>query len=163
MANVGILYYDLRKKINLLLLSMEKEMATHPSTLAWKSPWTEKPGRLQSMGSQRLGYDWATSLSLSLRVFPDGSEVKNAGDTGLIPGLGRSPGEGNGNPLQYSCLENPVDRGTWWATVYRVSKSQTWLSEQKSTIEYVVHYGFFINDLYNVEFHSMADKLLNDI
>ena len=39
----------------------------------------------------------------------------NAGDTGLIPGSGRLPGEGNGNPLQYSCLENPVDRGTWWA------------------------------------------------
>ena len=57
MANVGILYCDLRKKINLLLPSMEKEMAAHSSTLAWKSPWTEKPGRLQSMGSQRVGYD----------------------------------------------------------------------------------------------------------
>ena len=53
--------------------------------------------------------------------FPGGSEVKasarNAGDLGSIPGLGRSPGEGNGNPLQYSCLENPMDRGAWWATV----------------------------------------------
>ena len=56
---------------------------------------------------------------------PDGSESKesacNAGDTGdmgLIPGLGRSPRGGNGNPLQYSCLENPMDRGTWWATVH---------------------------------------------
>ena len=47
----------------------------------------------------------------------------NAGDTrglGSIPGLGRSPGEGNGNPLQYSCLENPMDRGAWWPTVHRV-------------------------------------------
>ena len=56
--------------------------------------------------------------------FPRGSEVKasacNAGDLGSIPGLGRSPGEGNGNPLQYSCLENPIDGGTWWATVHRV-------------------------------------------
>ena len=54
----------------------------------------------------------------------------NAGDTGdvgSIPGLGRSPGEGHGNPFQYSCLENPMDRGTWWATVYRVAKSQTGL------------------------------------
>ena len=46
----------------------------------------------------------------------------NAGDLGLIPGLGRSPGEGNGNPLQYSCLENPTDRGAWQATIYRVAE-----------------------------------------
>ena len=46
----------------------------------------------------------------------------NAGDMGLIPGLGRSPGEGNGNPLQYSCLENSIDRGAWWATVHGVTK-----------------------------------------
>ena len=49
----------------------------------------------------------------------------NAGDTGSIPGLGRSPGEGNDYPLQYSCLENSMDRGAWWATVYTVTKSQT--------------------------------------
>ena len=52
----------------------------------------------------------------------------NAGDAGLIPGLGRSPGEGNGNSLQYSCLENPMDRGAWWATVHAAAKSQTQLS-----------------------------------
>ena len=54
----------------------------------------------------------------------------NAGDVrdaGLIPGLGRSPGEGNGNPLQYSCLEGPTDRVAWWATVHRVAQSQTQL------------------------------------
>ena len=51
-----------------------------------------------------------------------------AGDLGSIPGLGRSPGEGNDNPLQYSCLENSMDRGAWWAIVHRVSKSQTQLS-----------------------------------
>ena len=59
--------------------------------------------------------------------FPGGSDGKasacNAGDLGSIPGSGRSPGEGNGNPLQYSCLENPMDRGAWWATVQRVAKS----------------------------------------
>ena len=49
----------------------------------------------------------------------------NSRDPGLIPGSGRSPGEGNGNPLQYSCLENPMDRGAWWATVHGVAKSQT--------------------------------------
>ena len=56
----------------------------------------------------------------------------NAGDTGdvgLIPGLGRSLGEGNDNPLQYSCLENPMDRGAWWATVHRVAKSWTQLRD----------------------------------
>ena len=61
--------------------------------------------------------------------FPGGSEGKasacNAGDPGSIPGLGRSPGEGNGNPLQYYCLENPMDRGAWWATVHGVAKSRT--------------------------------------
>ena len=50
-------------------------------------------------------------------------------DVGLIPGLGRSPGEGNGNPLQYSCLENSMDRGAWQATVHGVTKSQTRLSD----------------------------------
>ena len=60
---------------------------------------------------------------------PCGPVVKNppgnAGDAGSIPGLGRSPGEGNGNPLQYSCLENPMDGGAWSATVYGITKSQT--------------------------------------
>ena len=52
------------------------------------------------------------------------------GDVGLIPVLGRYPGEENSYPLQYSCLENPMDRGTWWATVCRVAQSQTQLSDQ---------------------------------
>ena len=64
--------------------------------------------------------------------FPGGSEDKasacNAGDLGSIPGLGRSPGEGNGSPLQYSCLESPMDRGAWWTTVHGVAKSWTRLS-----------------------------------
>ena len=53
----------------------------------------------------------------------------NVGDLGLIPGLGRSSGEGNGNPLQYSCLENPMDGGAWWAKVHGVTKSRTRLSD----------------------------------
>jgi len=71
------------------------------------------------------------SLSIYLLGFPGGTVVKNlpanAGDTGdesSIPGLGRSPGGGHGHPLQYSCLENPVDRGAWWATVHGISQSQ---------------------------------------
>ena len=65
--------------------------------------------------------------------FPSGSDGKesayNAGDLGSIPGLGRSPREGNGNPLQYSRLENSMDRGAWQATAHRVAKSQTRLSK----------------------------------
>ena len=66
---------------------------------AWEIPWTEEPGRLQFMVSQRIGHDLVTASAC------------NAGEPGSIPGSGRSPGEGNGNPLQYSCLENPMDRG----------------------------------------------------
>ena len=75
-------------------------------------------------------------LSLSLvsctHLFPGGAVVKNppanagdSGDGGSVPRLGRSLGEGNGNTLQYSCLENPMNRGAWWATVHGVTKSQT--------------------------------------
>ena len=62
-----------------------------------------------------------------IKGLPGGSVVKNrpanAGDTGLIPGLGRSPGERKGSPLQYSCLENPMDRGAWWTIVHGVIES----------------------------------------
>ena len=90
-------------------------------------------------GSQSIGAsasELVPPLSIFLifwRSFPGGSDSKesacNAGDLGLIPGLGRSPGEKNGYPLQYFCLENPMDRGAWQATVYGVTKSQTQLSD----------------------------------
>ena len=77
--------------------------------------------------------------------FPGGSEVKvsacNAGDLGSIPGLGRSPGEGNGNPFQYSCLEKPMDRGAWWAIVHGIHRVRhDWATSlhfniQKNTIK----------------------------
>ena len=56
----------------------------------------------------------------------------DAGDVDLMPGLGRSPGEGHGNPLQYSCLKNPMDRGAWWFTVHGVAKSQTQLKKRST-------------------------------
>ena len=72
--------------------------------------------------------NWTSPLG-----FPDSSDGKasayNAGDLDSIPGSGRSPGERNGNPLQYSCLENPMGRGAWGATVRGVTKSRTWLSD----------------------------------
>ena len=68
-------------------------------------------------------------LGVAQFSFPGGSDGKasacNVGDPGLIPGLGRSPREANCDPFQYSCLENPMDRGAWQATVHRVEKSQT--------------------------------------
>ena len=73
--------------------------------------------------------------------FPGGSEVKvsawNAGDPGSIPGSGRSPGEGNGNPLQYSCLENPMEGGAWWAAVHGVAKSQSFSLKEQATFNFM--------------------------
>ena len=75
-----------------------------------------------------------------LKGFPGGSVGKEsackAGDQGSIPGSGRSPEEGNGNPLEYSCLENSIDRGAWWATVHGVTKSQTRLSDFTFTFHF---------------------------
>ena len=79
-------------------------MATHSSTLAWKIPWMDEPGRLQSIGSLGV-YDRATErlhFHFSLSCI----------------------GEGNGNPLQCSCLENPRDGGAWWAAIYGIAQSR---------------------------------------
>ena len=65
----------------------------------------------------------------------------NAGDAGSIPGLGRSLGEGNGNPPQYSCLENPMYRGAWWATIHRVTKNETRLKLLSSCMEEPMQYN----------------------
>ena len=90
-------------------------MATHSSTLAWKIPWTEEPGGVQSMGSQRVGHDQSDLAAEQLWGFPGGSGSReyasNVGDVGFILGSGRFPEEGTGNPLQYSSQKNPMDRG----------------------------------------------------
>ena len=96
-------------------------MATYSSVLVWRIPWTEELGGLQSMGSQRVRHDRVTKhTSVWLWGFQVALVVKNppanAGD------VRSSPGGGNGNPLQYSCLENPMDRGAWRATVHRVTE-----------------------------------------
>ena len=136
---------------SLLGSSVEKAMATHSSTLAWKIPWAEEPGRLQSMGSQRFGLDWVTSLSLFTfmhwRRKWQPNPVSLPGESqgqGSLLGChlwGRTEsdtterlhfhfslsfiGGGNGNPLQCSCLENPRDGGAWWAAVHGVAQSRT--------------------------------------
>ena len=133
--------------------TLEKQMATHSSILAWRIPRTEEPGGLWL---QWVGHDWATNHSIVSRfgthkqhlqtffcleskgnsrtnvlsifklTFSGGSDGKesacNSGDLGLIPGVGRSPGEGNGYLLQYSCLENSMDRRAWQATVQGVPR-----------------------------------------
>ena len=95
----------------LLLLMVEKAMAPHSSTLAWRVPWTEEPGRLQSMGSLRVGHDWATSLSLFTFVHWR-------------------------RKWQPTPVENPRDGGAWWAAVYGIAQSRTrlkWLSSSSSS------------------------------
>ena len=95
----------------LLFICLEKEMATHSSTLAWKIPWTEEHGgyrpwdREESDRTERLHFHFSLAC---LR-------------------------EGNGNPLQYSCLENPRDGGAWWAAVYGVAQSRIWLKHLSSS------------------------------
>ena len=77
-----------------------------------------------------------------LSELSSGDSAYNAGDPGLIPGSGRSPGEGNGNPLQYSCLENSMDGGAWWATVHGVAKNQIWLSNFTSLPPWPIRLGW---------------------
>jgi len=109
-------------------------MATHSTILAWRIPKTEKPG-----GVHGVAKIWTQLKQLSMHApiltlgFLGGSHSKesacNAGDPGLIPRWKRNPGEGNGYPLQYSCLENSMNRGVWLATVHGVGKSQTQLND----------------------------------
>ena len=120
--------------------TLEKEMAPHSSVLAWRIPGTGEPGGLPSMGSHRVGHDWsdlAAAVVQKVKNLPAIQETQvqsrrprcNPGDPGSIPWSGRSPEEGNGNPLQYSCLENSMDRGAWWATIHEVKESRTRLSD----------------------------------
>ena len=92
-------------------VNLEKAMAPHSSTFAWKIPWTEEPGGLQSMGSLESDMTERLHFHFSLSCI----------------------GEGNGNPLQCSCLENPRDWGAWWAAVYGVTQSRTWLKRLSSS------------------------------
>ena len=96
--------------------ALEEEMAPHSSVLAWKIPWTEEPSRLLSVGSLRVGHDEWLHFHFSLSCI----------------------GEGNGNPLQYSCLESPRDWGAWWAAVYGVTQSRTRLKRLSSSVQLLI-------------------------
>ena len=168
-------------------------MAPHSSTLAWKIPWTEEPGGLQSMGSlesdmteqlhfhfslscigegnggplqcsclenprdggawwaavygvaqgrtwlKRLSSSSSSKLSLVSQWLRGKESACNTGDGGSIHRSRRFPGERYGNPFQYSCLGNPMDRGARWATVYGITKSRTWLRDWMTTTHLSLH------------------------
>ena len=106
------------------ILSLEHNSNLVKSILTWFvhfQRWENKDSETKSL-SHTYSKCQASQLALVVKNPPD-----NAGDEGLIPVLERSSGEGHGNPLQYSCLENPTERGTWQTTVHSVAKSQTWL------------------------------------
>ena len=116
-------------------------MATHSSDFAWRIPGTEEPCGLPSMESHRVGgHDWRdlaaaaaafTQVALVVKNVPD-----NARDAGLMPGWGRTLGAGNGNPLQYSCQENPLERETWGAIVQGSAKNGTGLKRFSTCTQY---------------------------
>ena len=138
---------------------LEKEMATHSSILSWREPWTEEPGGLQSMGSQKVRHHWTTN-TFTLRElwplidFPGGSDGKasaySAGDPGSIPGLGRSPGEGNGNWLQYFAWKIP-----WTEEPGRL---QSMGSQKESDTTEWLHFHFHGSSLNSVVGILKGDK-----
>ena len=104
------------------MIQLEKAMAPHSSTFAWKIPRTEEPGRLQSMGSLELDTTERLHLHFSLSC----------------------TGGGNGNPLQCSCLENPRDGGAWWAAIYGVAQSRTRLKRLSSSSSMIQQLYFWV-------------------
>ena len=165
----------------------EKAMATHSSAPAWKIPWTEEPGRLQSMGSRKVGHDWATSLSLftfihwrrrwqATPVFLSGESQGQGSLVGCrLWGRAKSDttewvhfhfslsciGEGNGNPLQCSCLENPRDGGAWWAAVYVVAQSRTRLKRLNSSNSSSIELTSFSHSCFKNQYLIYFNESLN--
>ena len=131
--------------------ALEEGIATHSSILIWRIPWTEEPSGLQSIRSQRTGHDWSDLWRRHWHPTPVLLPGKSHGRRSLV---GCSPWgheesdttewlhfhlslsctrEGNGNPLQCSCLENPRDGGAWWAAVYGVAQSHARLKRLSSS------------------------------
>ena len=131
---------------------LDKQMATHSGILAWKIPWTEEPDRLQSMGSQsqtRLSDFTIKKAVIAVKSLP--ANVGDIRDTGSIPAWGGSPAGGHSNPLQYSCLENPMDRQSLEGYSLQVTKSQTRLKQlsthaSKQRITAIFTLSFFFQE-----------------
>ena len=126
-------------------------MATHSSVLVWRVPGMEEPGGLPSMGSHRVGHDWS-DLAAAAAACITATRRQCSCIPWERPTQGRClqarppkmwwasqtciGGQGNGTPLQYSCLENPMDKGAWWAAVHGVARSQRWLSNFTFTFHF---------------------------
>ena len=120
-------------------IGKEKAMAPHSSTLAWKIPWTEEPGRPQSMGSLRVRHDWATSLSLFTFMH----------------------WRRKWQPTPVFLLENPRDGGAWWAAIYGVAQSRTrlkWLSRTLETVSFFLLLRML--DLLGLGSNTFMDQML---
>ena len=120
--------------VSLVESCSEKAMAPHSSTLAWQISWTEEPGGLQSMGSWGR---WESDMTERLHFHFSLSRI----------------GEGNGNPLQCSCLENPRDRGTWWTAVSGVAQSRTRLKQLSSSCSSSRKLSLHMSSLFSLENH----------
>ena len=112
---------------------VKSRMQLAAESLQEADKWSTLSADIEETFKTQVGFLFSgCCIVLLLLGFPGGSDGKEyacqAGDLGSVPGLGRSPGEENGNPLQYSCLENSMDRGAWWATVHEVAKSRTGFS-----------------------------------
>ena len=114
---------------------LEKGKATHSSILAWRIPWT-----VQSFGLQRVRHEWATELNWAdahIHIFSGTGDKEPACQCRSLkrcrfdPWVGKTPWRRHSNPLRHSCLENPMIRGAWWATVPGVAKSWTWLNDSR--------------------------------
>ena len=122
-----------------IVFHLEKAMAPDSSTLAWRIPWTEEPGRLQSMGSLESDTTEQLHFHFSLTCI----------------------GEGNGNPLQCSCLENPRAGGAWWAAIYGVAQSRTRLKRLSSSSSSIPLYGFYFTCYCkNFQAHIQEERLI---
>ena len=129
-----------------LCLSLKAQGGTRLLSRVWRGAW--HPGLVLNAGA--LGaWEFLRFALVSSYSKPEGFPACGAGDQGSIPGLGRSPGEGNGDSLQYSCLENPMGGGVWQATVHGVTKSQTQLSD----------FTFHFNDYWCTTFHVLTRNL----
>ena len=117
---------------------LEKKTVNHPCSHECVRAHRWEGERRRPVGTKHNPVGGLEAFKQIQRGFPSGSMVKNppanTGDTGSVPGLRRSPGEGNGNRLHYFCLGNPMGREAWWATIYGVAKSQTWLSNEHFTL-----------------------------
>ena len=142
---------------------LEEDTATHSSVLAWRIPGTGEPGGLTSMVLQRVRHDWqsthaqASQVALVIKNLP--ANAGEASHVNLIPRSGRFPGEGKSNPLQYSSLGNPNDRGAWWAKVHWAAKYQTQLSMHT---DHTQIYGNLIHILYLTHTHRLVFKYRYD-